>query len=255
MKSTHTSVSVHFVKRSSNGKIGPIPCTVTSEASCPSNCPLKGEGCYAETGPVSWNWSQVSAGLRGGPWADLLASVEGIAAGKLWRHNVAGDLPHRDQVIERDALAQLVAANGSSRGFTYTHHKVTGQGAAALSNRAAVRHANANGLTINLSANSIGEIDALAALDIGPVVCLLPADHARKTRRVGKDMVWAESLTACRDRRTVTASPGGLSIVQCPATFLDVNCKDCKLCAVASRKTVIGFPAHGSRKAAAEATL
>jgi len=38
-------------------------------------------------------------------------------------------------------------------------------------------------------------------------------------------------------------------VVLCPATYRDdVQCSSCGICAVPTRKAIIGFPVHGMRK-------
>src|SRR5262249_54331911 len=118
------------------------------------------------------------------------------------------------------------------RGYTYTHHTVLGDSAVAKHNRAVIAEANANGFTINLSANSTSEVPALLALGIAPVVCVLPAEME------GKRTQYLNRL-----------DDGLVGVVTCPATYDDnVQCASCKVCAVAKRPAVIAFPAHGASK-------
>jgi len=42
----------HIVEKSSNRKTGPIPVTTSPVETCPTSCPLKNNGCYAEGGPL-----------------------------------------------------------------------------------------------------------------------------------------------------------------------------------------------------------
>ena len=98
-------------------------------------------------------------------------------------------------------------------------------------NREQIRSANENGFTINLSGNTLEHADKLAALNIGPVVCLLPQDIS--------------------GNQTVT-TPRGRKVVVCPATYRDdTTCKSCGLCQIRDRKVIVGFPAHGASKKAA----
>ena len=92
-------------------------------------------------------------------------------------------------------------------------------------NRAAVKYANENGFTVNLSANSMNEVDDLVDLKVGPVVTIVPS-HFTKNFKTKKNRV-----------------------VICPATQNDfVSCATCQLCQKANRKYVIGFPAHSNSK-------
>ena len=41
-----------------------------------------------------------------------------------------------------------------------------------------------------------------------------------------------------------------------PATYQEgMSCNDCRLCAKANRKTIVGFPAHGRSKRKADAIV
>ena len=183
----------YFTRQSRNKKTGPIPVSTSSAETCPT-CPLKGAGCYAESGPLAI----------------------------LWRHNQAGDLPGAGNTVDREALRQLVKANGKRRGFTYTHKPAT------RSNLSAIRAANKAGFTINLSANNLEHADTLSDTQAGPVVVVLPVD----TRKPVK-------------------TPNGRTVAICPATISPVTCIDCGICAMPGRKAIIGFPAHGASKAKA----
>ena len=226
-------MQVHFISRSSNSKTGAIPVTYTQRASCPYECPLQGDmGCYAEDFYTRMTWDKVDAGTYGTPWNVFTDKVRALPDLQLWRHNVGGDLPKQTStstststtapapsMIDTEKLAALVAANKGKRGFTYTHYPDTAH------NLAAIRHANDNGFTINLSANDLDHAVRLAKHGL-PVVTLVPVD-------------W--------DTKTVMHE--GLKIVTCPATYRDeVTCATCKLCAVSTRDCVVAFPAHGSRK-------
>lgn len=229
---------IHFTPISSNAKTGPIPVSTTSADTCPDACPFKrtidydhagrskNQGCYADGGPLAMHWRKVSSGERGAELEPFLALVRALPDGQLWRHNQAGDLPGIGDSIDSEALAQLVSANTGKRGFTYTHKPMD-----SAANRAAVANSNANGFTVNLSGNNLSHADELAALDIGPVVSVVPRDtlHTFKT-------------------------PAGRKGVICPAqTRNDVTCASCGLCARQDRRgLIIGFLAHGSGASKAE---
>lgn len=211
------SYTVHLSPRSANAKTGPIPVSTTTRATCPLDCAMR-DACYASSGPLALHWSAVSAGARGTDWSTFIASIAALPDGQLWRHNQAGDLPGDGHTVDPVALGQLVAANQNKRGFTYTHYR----DAASLD---WIRHANAWGFTVNLSANSLADADTLADTLAGPVVCVLPSDATDNTR-----------------------TPAGRRVVVCPATQRDdVSCATCQLCA-RQRDVVVGFPAHGTRK-------
>lgn len=207
--------------KSRNAKTGPIPVSTTEARTCPDACPFRGNGCYAQGGPLAIFWRKVSEGSAGMHFKDFLAAVSTLPEGQLWRHNQAGDLPGEGDRIDGPALFAIVRANKGKRGFTYTHKPM-----ATKHNRDCVAKANKRGFTVNLSANDLHHADALADLEIGPVVTVLPDDHADK----------------------VTLTPKGRTVVTCPATYRDdVSCATCQLCQ-RQRRTIVGFPAHGAAK-------
>ena len=214
------SLTVHLSPRSANAKTGPIPVSTTSADSCPPTCPLKAGGCYANGGPLHIHWQAVTEGRRGTDWQTFCSQIAALPEGQLWRHNQAGDLPGTNGVLDRRLVMQLVEANRGRHGFTYTHYPANKR------NAAVVAHANANGFTINLSADDLDEADRLADLQVGPVVTLLPTDAPARTN-----------------------TPGGRVVVKCPAQYRDaVTCATCVLCARADRKVIVGFEVHGAQR-------
>ena len=218
-------MNTQFVKKSSNSKVGPIPVTISSRDTCPPSCPFIKNGCYADAGYYTkLNWNKVTNGERGSDWPDFLASIAKLPDGQLWRHNVSGDLRGSEDKINPHELRELVAANEGKRGFTYTHYPMTD-----TRNRNAVKDANNNGFTVNVSANTARDaVDIFKAYKL-PTVCVLPID-APQNQVVD-----------------------GIRIVTCPATYKDdVTCSTCKLCAVSDRQVIVGFPAHGTASKSAD---
>ena len=210
---------VSFVVESGNRKTGPIPVSMTSSRSCPLTCPLYNRGCYAEQHIVAIHWRRISDG-GGIEWGDFVSKVSALPPGQLWRHNEAGDLPGDDGKIDALKLGSLARANRGKRGFTYTHKPLT------KLNLKLIRSALGDGFTINISTDSLDAADAAAELGL-PVVTVLPHDAPPKGNR----------------------TPAGRHIVVCPAELREeVTCERCGLCAVAGRKSIVAFRAHGDRK-------
>lgn len=224
--------------KSSNKKTGPIMVTTSDQATCPSVCPYKANGCYADAGPLKRLWDALSRTAAGdtfpnGPSGkirvsglpELLTAIS-RQCGALWRHNQAGDLPHDKGRIDNATLAAIATANATAkaRGFTYTHHAVLGNSPLAAHNRGAIGGAVSMGFTVNLSGNNLAHADKLAALELAPVVAVVPST-------VNAD----------------TTTPKGRKVKICPATQSDhVTCYNCGLCQLADRDYIIAFPAHGT---------
>ena len=238
----------HLTLKSRNKKVGRVPVSTTSSSSCPTDCPFKGNGCYAALGPLALFWHKVDAGEAGNDWDTFCGQVADLPDGQFWRHNQAGDLPGDGVHIDIVAMSKLIAANKGKRGFTYTHYDAK----RGPTNSAVIEAANRDGFTINLSANNLDHSDELSDLDIGPVVVVLPIEY----QRTSKSKAWTESLAAYRQRlKSLPASTqAGRKIAVCPATYSDdVSCATCQLCQRQDRKVIVGFPAHGAAKRKASA--
>ena len=219
--------AVHLVKVSTNSKTGPIPVSTSSAETCPTSCPLKGSGCYAEMGNLAIHWRKVTKGERGMEFNDFLLEVKKLPEGTLWRHNQAGDLQGEGNKIDSKKLKDLVAANEGRKGFAYTHYPLSPENLNDLS------FANKNGLTINLSCNNLIDVDA----------------NFEKAQKAGIPLVTVLPATKEGDKET-RFTPKGRKVIVCPATYREnTTCQSCGLCQKSSRSVVVGFPAHGSRKA------
>lgn len=208
-----------FTKASGNKKTGKIPVSISDKNTCPDSCPFKYNGCYATTGVLNIHWKDITTKKRGIQYKEFLKQVEDLPKGTFWRHNQAGDLEGDNEKIDIKALKALVKANKGKRGYTYTHKPMTPK------NKKAVKEANEEGFTINLSANNLKHADELKKLGIAPVVTVLPIDSPK-----------------------TTFTPKGHKVIVCPAVYKEgITCSNCQLCQK-QRSVIIGFPAHGRSK-------
>ena len=214
---------VKLSPRSCNRKTGPIPVSTTSRRTCPSSCPWFGRGCYAESDFELVHWRRLERG-GGVDWPTFCEQVSVLPAGQLWRHNEAGDLPGDGDVVDADLMSELVHAACRTRGFTYTHKPVLGEGMVEAHNRICLLDTRGGGLTVNLSADGLESADAHFDLGLLPVVVVLPAGSPSELR-----------------------TPAGRRVVVCPALHREgICCLTCEICSVADRDFIVGFPAHGS---------
>ena len=217
----------HITPKSKNVKVGKMAVTTSTATTCPTSCPFKGNGCYADSGPLKLHWLKVTEGKRGDDWSTFLDKIKELPAGSKWRHNQAGDLPGDTKDLDSTKCVDLAKANEGKRGFTYTHYDVLEN----FQNAITVNIMNHLGFTVNVSANNLEHADQLCDLDIAPVATVLPIEQT-----------------------TNTVTPKGRKVVVCPATYKDdVSCADCMLCEKRDRKVIVGFPAHGTSKKKASA--
>ena len=212
-----------------------MPVMTSSRDTCPDSCPLKKAGCYAMTGPLKLHWDKVSSGERGTDLDEALKPIRKLNHGALWRYGQAGDLPGEGDTIDHGALRKIAHANRGKRAIVFTHKPPT------PANLEIIREVREMGLNINLSADNLEEADHLARMQF-PVVTILKSEYARSaTETLGEYRMRLAQLP----RKT----PEGRKIAVCPATYTDVSCTQCGICADGDRKSVIvGFPAHGTQK-------
>ena len=212
---------VHLTLKSRNEKVGPIPVSTTEKATCPTTCPFKKNGCYADGGPLALFWGKVDRKEAGTDWDTFCGQVAALPEGQLWRHNQAGDLPSDGLSIDPVAFMALVSANSGKRGFTYTHHDPNHG-----KNGEYIKGANDLGFTVNLSGNNLKHADELASMNIGPVVSVVPEDHPEHS-----------------------TTPQGRKVVVCPEqTGKAKSCAECGLCQKVNRAVIVAFRAHGVSK-------
>jgi len=212
----------HITPKSKNVKVGKMAVTTSTATTCPTSCPFKSNGCYADSGPLKLHWDKVTREERGDDWSTFISKIKDLPAGSKWRHNQAGDLPGDMEKLDDKKCIELAKANKGKRGFTYTHYDVLDN----FQNAITVNIMNHLGFTVNVSANNLEHADKLCDLDIAPVATVLPIEQT-----------------------TNTVTPKGRKVVVCPATYKDdVSCASCMLCEKWDRNVVVGFPAHGTSK-------
>ncbi len=212
----------HITPKSKNAKVGKMAVTTSTATTCPTSCPFKSNGCYADSGPLKLHWDKVTRKERGDDWSTFISKIKDLPTGSKWRHNQAGDLPGDMEKLDNEKCIELAKANEGKRGFTYTHYDVLDN----FQNAITVNMMNHLGFTVNVSANNLEHADKLCDMDIAPVATVLPIDQT-----------------------TNTVTPKGRKVVVCPATYKDdVSCASCMLCEKWDRNVVVGFPAHGTSK-------
>ena len=242
----------HLTPISSNIKTGPIAVSTTSRDSCPNSCPFKGNGCYAETGPLAMHWKTVAYPVgtsidgstkkgRGLDMETFAASLRTLPRGSSFRHNQAGDLPSaKDGTIDAAALVPMLDAikARSLKAFTYTHHSTDTSTHAGQVNARIIARLTAAGLTVNASTESAQRADRLKAYAPNvPVVLTVTEEEAQQR---GKH--WS--------------TPAGNAVVVCPAQSTEgMTCAQCMLCHKADRKSIVAFIAHGTSKAKARKVI
>ena len=201
-----------------------------------ASCPLQNNGCYAEQGPLRIHWDAVSEGRRGVSFDEFCDQVRRLPRNQIWRYGQAGDLPGEGEAIDGAALDKLARANARRPVIAYTHKPPTAE------NLTHLRKAKAQGFTVNLSADNLEEADLLAATGL-PTVVILPSDYGRHRHRG----LWAEEPSAYTARMAIKPhqTPQGRKIAVCPATYADVTCGQCLVCATDRKGVIVGFPAHG----------
>lgn len=234
----------YFIRKSGNKKTGNIPVTYTEKRSCPNTCLHYKTTCFAGLGKTNMGWSRTdipkvykNKNASGLTIAELSGYIKTTKMGSVFRHNIGGDLPGLGNRLNTRELKTIIHAceERNLKGFCYTHKKTPSQ-------IAFYQKIQSSNFVINLSADSIKEVDKLWSTGL-PIVVTLPSDAPN-----------------------VTVTPDGNRIIACPAERYNVTCGGTKdtmacggeggpLCTRANRTYAIGFRAHASRVRILDAKL
>ena len=218
------------VLHSKNVKVGDVAATYAPiSKTCPTTCPLRDNGCYAQGGNVGFKvrrTEEYSDGLNG----DTVAALEGDEIADLAPHAPPG---HALRIhVSGDAITDYRAAQmarGASvwpgRVWSYTH---------------AWR---------SVDRVSWGKVSILASCE--SLEAVVDAKH----RGYAAALVVAEHPKDGRAYLARSGPPHAYSVVKvipCPSQTRNVKCTDCKLCwndsLLLSQAACISFAAHGATK-------
>lgn len=213
-----------FVENSGNGKLGHgVHATYAPiSQTCPSTCPLKGAGCYAQSGNVGVHNARREAYNAGTDPVQLaileaaeidLARSLGVS-GPL-RIHVSGD----STTVQGTRALSDAARRWRGKVWSYTH---------------AWRTVNRDAWgTVSCLASCETLHDAVEALSVGYAPAIVVPEFKNGAKS------WKE--------RSII---GDLTVIPCPAQTLDRDCSQCRLCwddvRLNATNSVIAFSAHGT---------
>ena len=230
---------------SHNRKTGRMAVSTSPKQTCPVSCPFRSKACYSNAGKMLMWWNRFSSfeGEIESCYDEFLSRCSARIPNKgYWRHNQAGDLfPVFDvpDCISLSHARRLTEVGRDKKAFGYSHYPVvcvSGVSDAVVRvNRQAIAEMNAEGFTMNASANSPSHADRIFESGFkNPIVTVLPKRYILEKIKTSK-------------------TPNGLKIVTCPATIRDdMTCLSCKLCMKSKRDFIVGFPSHGTNANASD---
>lgn len=214
-------------RRIRNVPIGPFAAStyVSIEATCPSSCPYKGSGCYAQAGMTVFaldrtaiydKWTgvdvaQAEVKIIDGAWVKGVPQ-DGGAGGRDMRLHVSGDVSSTSSARLLGGAARRWTERGGGTVWTYTHRW--------------------------------SEIDRSVW---GPIVVLASVEtvaEARETLARG----YAPALTVERHTSKHAMKNDGIRFVPCPAQTKAKTCVECRLCFhenLVERRMGVTFAIHG----------
>jgi hypothetical protein len=218
-------------EKTKNVKTGAVAVTYASQQSCPRSCPLYGNGCYAESGPlgmISRRLNKAATEQAATPVNIATAEaaiIRGMSGKKPLRLHVVGDCRTEEATRIVSQAAAEYRAKGGQAVWSYTH-------AWRLVPRVAW-----------------GDVSILASCET------LTAVKKAQARGYATAMVVDHHP---EDGRATVVD--GQKLIPCPQqTRPGVTCASCRLCfddqKLLERKATITFAIHGSQKKAAKAAI
>lgn len=218
-------------EKSNNAKIGPVSTTYAPTVHC-VDCPMRGDGCYAQHGMVGMHVRKLDAAAREAHASPVrtarqeAAGIDGLRArGQALRIHTSGDCPTTETARIVSAAARRFGARGGGASWSYTHawRRVA---------RSAWR-----GVSVLASCETAADVRLARRRGYAPAVVVptFPSERA-----------WIDGETGTR-------------MIPCPAQTRDVTCEQCRLCWRAdelyARNAGVAFEAHGSAKRKAAAAV
>lgn len=214
---------VTAVEASSNSKTGLCSATYASQATCPECCPLRGEGCYAESGCVGFITRRINRSATTDPETIAryeAAAIDCLSARLDLRIHVVGDCPTAESayVVGQAAWRYLERARVCDRNvkvWTYSHAW-----------RDVPRDVWSS---VSVLASCETAADAEEAMSRGYAACIL--------------------LERFEHTKSYPHAHGDFTVIPCPEQTRGMKCVDCRLCLNADRllerRQVIGFVPRG----------
>jgi hypothetical protein len=201
-----------------NRKLGQMASIYAPKATCPPQCPLMAV-CYARHGLCA----MVAARYATQCFGEVLDGITSVHEGLPWRWGTLGDLPGVGDAIDESKLRAIIARNEHRLGYAYTHKPLTPR------NLSLIQLANMQGFTINVSVESLSQVDAMNVLGLPCTVVV--SSHMGSWRKIKTE--------------------AGSLILRCPAEYSKIQCITCggsqgPLCSRRNRKYAIGLTSHGS---------
>lgn len=214
--------SAIVVAKSGNAKTGKVAATYAPQSTCPTVCPLRGSGCYAESGNIRYTLARLDH--TADSLAVAMAEAEGI-------DNLKGDIPLRVHVVgdcSDNASANIVGSamrryeQKGSFAWTYTHAWRD------------VPHSEWDGANVLASLENPADIPLARSQGYSPAI-VVQAHESDKAYYVD-----------------------GQKVIPCPEQTKGITCADCGLCARFGKSAdspAIAFAIHGARKGAASLAI
>jgi hypothetical protein len=209
-------------EKSGNSKIGQVSATYAAQQTCPSTCPLKGSGCYAEGGMVGMHTRKLNASSEANSATlEELAEMEATGIRKL-----SGKYPLRLHVVG-DATTNQAATILSLASGEHT----------AKSNQPVWSYTHA---WRNVSRSSWGNVSILASCET--------VSDAKLAMAKG----YAAAVVVSEHASDKAYMVDGVRLIPCPQqTGRAENCVKCGLCMKApilkASGSVIAFAIHGQQ--------
>ncbi len=221
--------AIKAIEVSENRKIGRVSATYATQATCPSSCKLRENGCYAESGLVAFITRKLNRSEDSAAPVEELAMAEAVAIAGL-----TGEHPLRMHVVG-DA---------------------TTDGAARLLSSAAEYHTNKHNQPVwtythawrDVERSSWGKVSVFASCE------------STEDAKLAMSRGYAAALVVDSHAQDKAYGVDGLKLVPCPQqTGRSASCVDCGLCMRADSMlkmgSVIAFEVHGQQAARAKSAL
>lgn len=218
---------VTVVEKSRNSKIGDVAATYVTLQSCPSTCPLKDNGCYAQGGRVGGIVQNMNTYAEeiGATLLDIAIeeaqAIDDLMTMRPLRVHVSGDWSTDEAARIGSAAVRRFRERGGGVAWSYTH-----------AHRQVERESWDPAVSVLASCETLVEV--VDAMSRGWAAAMVVPEHPPDGKA-----------------HKVETQIGDATVIPCVNQTRGVTCTQCRLCwnseALLERRAVIAFAVHGNR--------
>ena len=217
---------ISAVDLSKNVKTGPVSATYAPVQTCPSTCPLKDKGCYAQSGKCAIHFRNISKNADNMKIVEIATSealaIDSLAGVLPLRLHVTGDCPDNESAMIVSAACERYMERSGQPVWAYTHAWDV------------------------VDRSSWKSVTVLASCET--------SEQVKLARKRGYKTAWVTPLSTVA-QRVKSCVENNIKPVLCKNFVSGKSCTQCRTCWADDKDSCMLLPTHGARAKTADKTV